>query len=100
MPGAACDRMKGPSLRARRPNVREMPGRCGLRLAAEPHRPLSCSRFITALRLRTGTVADSLLLAFSFQLNEQFLEVLPLAQAVEIFVRRHVGGVPVAGSDS
>jgi len=26
--------MKGTSLRARRPSAREMPGRCGLRLAA------------------------------------------------------------------
>src|SRR5262249_49371964 len=35
-----CDRMKRSSLRARRPSAREMPGRCGLCLAAEPHRPL------------------------------------------------------------
>src|SRR5262245_1523880 len=32
--------MKTSSLRARRPGAREMPGRCGFRLAAEPHRPL------------------------------------------------------------
>src|SRR5262249_15706478 len=37
---AVCDTMKRPSLRARRPSVRAVPGRCGLRLAAEPHRPL------------------------------------------------------------
>src|SRR5262249_37659401 len=33
------------SLRARRPGVREMPGRCGLRLPAEPHRPFVSSVF-------------------------------------------------------
>src|SRR5262249_48134215 len=37
---SVCDTMKWPSLRARRPSVREMPGRCGLCLAAEPHRPI------------------------------------------------------------
>jgi len=37
---AVRDRKKGPSLRARRPAVRGMPGRCGLCLAARTHRPL------------------------------------------------------------
>src|SRR5262245_57112751 len=43
-----CDTIRAPSLRARRPSVREMPGRCGLRLAAEPHRPI----FVFDLQLK------------------------------------------------
>src|SRR5262245_14420240 len=46
--------MKTSSLRARRPGAREMPGRCGLRLAAEPHRPFSCRRAKRDLRLATA----------------------------------------------
>src|SRR5437867_11753670 len=45
--------MKRSSLRARRPSARVMPGRCGLRLAAEPHRPFLLW-WLLELRVRRG----------------------------------------------
>src|SRR5262249_54670951 len=94
----ACDRMTGPSLRARRPGARAGPGRCGLRLAARTapaalfFRLLLCGRTVGKTVLRRATWARRLLL-FPFQFRQQSLEIGARPQRVEVRVFFHFLGV-------
>src|SRR5262245_3753884 len=90
--GAVCDRMETPSLRARRPAVRVWraedtsplsSGRCGLCLAAEPHRP-SCSVSKSGgAAVRPANQFPSLRTPFGFRSLAQFLTALLPLGAVQ-----------------